>query len=82
MRLLDISVLIASADSQHPSHRAAFEWMRDLSSGWAPEKGQSQENAPRLLEWVGCHSAIPQQGISSDSPENSGILGLTPIMTP
>lgn len=35
MHLLDVSVLIARADSQHPSHRAAFEWMREESSGWA-----------------------------------------------
>lgn len=35
MHLLDVSVLIARADSQHPSHQAAVEWMRDRASGWA-----------------------------------------------
>jgi uncharacterized protein len=35
IHLLDVSVLIARADPEHPSHRAALEWMRDHSSGWA-----------------------------------------------
>jgi len=35
MHLLDVSVLLARADSQHPSHGLAVVWMRDHSSGWA-----------------------------------------------
>ena len=35
MYLLDVSVLIARADSQHPFHIKVYEWMRDHASGWA-----------------------------------------------
>lgn len=35
MRLLDVNVLIALADSGHPFHRAATKWMEErASSGW------------------------------------------------
>ncbi|WP_367870276.1 TA system VapC family ribonuclease toxin [Luteolibacter sp. Populi] len=36
MHLLDLNVLIARADSAHPHHRIAVEWMAtNASAGWA-----------------------------------------------
>lgn len=36
MHLLDVNVLIARADSAHPHHRAAADWMaRSSDAGWA-----------------------------------------------
>ncbi len=67
MHLLDISVLIARADSQHPAHALAVEWLRTHSSGWAT--CPITENG--MLRILG-HPNYPGGG--ADSPNDAAVI--------